>query len=294
MSVETQNNYSFLLKCMYYLLLLIGLAPFSLSTSASKTTASLSRSVSICSFLFISATLSMIMYGSYLFISIDLKEGFSTLTTRIVHLTEISSNVFKVFCIYSKHFFYRNDFVKIINNGFRIHQCFIKFNVVKQASFLDKKCAHYLCVQCIASCIQLFMLFYCLTTYKWSLKHPENFDLWTVLMAYWPDWMSLIVMNAYAACMLVSWQFYRYLKNNLYNCMMKINDVTFMENRNIMKMQLFCDTSDEIDRLTKLYQDVYLFTQDIRKMFQIQVLYGFIDAFLVILSEVGITKKYIN
>lgn len=84
--------------------------------------------------------------------------------------------------------------------------------------------------------------------------------------------------------MLAILQFFRHINGKAVVLMRQIAIQNTAMNQ--MRMQAFCNLSDEFDRMAGLYIKVSELMSQLIQMFSLSLAFGFMDAFLIILSEI--------
>lgn len=97
-------------------------------------------------------------------------------------------------------------------------------------------------------------------------------------------YVGALLSSMYFCGMFVVLQFYLTLNNKLHSCITSIEHVKNSKAHQI-RMQQFCDLSDDIDRLANLYERCLVFTERMNGYFTVSVYFALAHAFASVLTE---------
>lgn len=108
-----------------------------------------------------------------------------------------------------------------------------------------------------------------------------SFRLQVIMFSHW---VGTMMSSMFFCGMFVVWQFYLTLNRKLKIC---INGVELVgqSQAHQMRMQMFCDLSDVIDRLASLYDRCLVFTKRVNSYFTLSVFVALAHAFVMVLSQ---------
>lgn len=268
---------TFWFQCLYYTLKLNGLVSFNLSIRPSLATAS--RLWNIYSFIFsIYGSLEFIIvvlyYQDVLYpkdiIPLDSKKTLFVVSFILILLSAQKANI-----LYISQFWYRHQIMRLVNEGFELHN-HILTTCKDVAVRLPAKSKAMLRAKVPATYMQLAFLnttFFSRTTFTFNI----------VLLVY-NQWISILMASTIFCGIFTIWQFYLILNQKLIRCMTEMKVVSSSKPSQ-MRMQRFCDLSDEIDRLACLYSRCLVFTEQLNKYFSAALFTIIAYASAVILFE---------
>lgn len=280
------------LRVLYFVSKLNGLIPFTFSLKERRATQSLPSRIYCFT---ISAALSYFSYvGLHIFISI---------TNDVANQTEHGQLYFVYFILailgwLKKSLLSIVDFwqeatmIDLINEAFELDQLIIPLN---QSSIQIRKLISYVYRRssslCLSREITLIMQFNVVVGSFLFVPFMKNADLSFHLFTRLYFLAIFFLRSTILFCgMLVVFQFFVQLNYRLKIAIETIN-ISSRISKN-MKMQIYCDVSDEIDRLSTLFTRCCKFYEKFNRIFAAQMLITLIYSFSIIVSNVNL-KLYI-
>lgn len=275
----------FSIQILYVVLTLSGLSSFKFSFHKPQAKTSLwslaySSAYTIC-------IICLFAYGQIYNYFTVISHNFTDLIFVIILLMGFLSNICRIILVYVMQIWKRNIFIKIINDAYKIWIQMIELCQLSKNKFFDHKCTYLLWSKYYSIFIQLLIIGYCLFIY-FVTTIQKNLDSLNKSLLIYMLWFTSISSSVYFFCMLVALQYFRYLNCELIEIMDDIK-VAAKANKSNKKMQMFCDLSDKIDCVARLYEKMYTFTRDINEFYDLQLVFTIIDLFNIILCWVGIS-----
>lgn len=282
------------LGTLYYVAKLFGIVPFQLHFKEPifkvKSTRFLTYYVILMPILFI------ILFGwslSKFFVSnnsygdtLNPSKNTKFFVLKLDALSAILRNV----TIYIFVLIHRKRFVQVINS---VGQIVLSLkHTMKFKTFLDRKCRLMVYVQMFIISIQL-TIFISLTylyitidpTYTTAYKTRV---LITMIFSYL---FVAISNNVHFTAFLVIIQCFRHINRQLEKCVNRALKISRMDKKSRIRMQMYCDVSDEIDELATIYKSVAACNQGFCKVYSFSMLVSILNSFVFTIA--GVTKyKY--
>lgn len=184
--------------------------------------------------------------------------------------------------------FNRNQFIALINDGYTLNgylNNLIRDEEPKEnLRYIDEKCTNLLTTKLVAVFFQVLIVIGNIITGFVYQNRPLDTLLLVVMNTHG---INILTMGTYFCAMIVSLRFYCLLNVRLQSSIGRIGDVV-SGGKNKMKMQLFCDISDDIDLTNRLYDKISVFTCKINRLYSFQLLLAIITSFGYSLSGVSI------
>lgn len=261
------------LQFLQYALKCNGLLSFNISKRPPHATAS--RLWNCYSFLFtlyisfqFCFSISCYLYD-YMLTAVD-----STQTQFLVYVILLMLSAEKSNFIYILQYLNRNKLSTLVNEGYELH--------------------HHICIMCKdvgvpanyntmlkAKIFSIFLQVAILISASFAF---DSFD-YNALVLLYSHWTVAMMSSTIFSGLFVVWQFYLALNNKLRQCMAKVKAVTASNKIQQMRMQRFCDLSDEIDRLACLYARCSVLTEQMNKYFSVTLFVTIAYTFGIILSQ---------
>lgn len=112
-------------------------------------------------------------------------------------------------------------------------------------------------------------------------KKSFSYKMQVIIFSHW----VVAMMSSMFFCgMFVVWQFYLTLNRKLKICLTGV-ELVGQSKANQMRMQMFCDLSDIIDRLATLYERCLVFAKRVNDFFTISVFVALVHAFEIELAQ---------
>lgn len=208
-------------------------------------------------------------------------------TATVVKALEFSVNVTRTIVILIIHLINRKKYVLFINETNQLYNT-IRY-VTKQTrtkSFLDKKGFYLLNFKKFSVFAQITLLTIAFSCYSHFYRGNTRTEF--ILQIYktiYSNVMAIIFTNIYFCGMLVMLQFYRNLNKQLKNCMKSLKIIS-QSKMNRIKMQMYCDISDDIDMISIMYSRVTDVTSRLNTFFSIPVLLTILNDSMITLFAV--------
>lgn len=268
---------TFWLLCLYYTVKYNGMLSFDLSIRPPL--AKSSRIWNIYSFIYtihgsLQLFIIVLFYPDVLYptdiIPLDSKLTLYVVSFLLILLSAEKSNI-----LYMSQFWYRHEIMRLVNEGFDLHNDIL--NMCKDVPRrLPAKSKAMLRAKVPATYMQLAFL----NTTFFSLK-TVTFNLGLLI---YNQWISILMSSSIFCGIFIIWQFYLMLNQKLLRCMADVKIVTSSK-PSPMRMQRFCDLSDEIDRLACLYSRCLVLTEKLNKYFSVPLFTIIAYSVAVILFE---------
>lgn len=187
-----------------------------------------------------------------------------------------------------QHVFNRNRFIGLINEGYQLNGYLKVLRNEEQKENLqsiDKKCANLLNVKMVLVFVQLLIMIYNIIT-EYSNDRSAVITLLVILNSLG---LNLLTTSTFFCAMIVTLRFYYLLNRRLKSSMEFIGHV---EENDKHKIKIFCDISDDIDRINLLYDKISIFACKINNFYTFQLLLAIITSFGYALS--GVSTVYIR
>lgn len=182
--------------------------------------------------------------------------------------------------------FNRNQFIGLINDGYELNGY---LNLIRDDEpkenlrSIDDKCTNLLNTKLVLVAFQvLIVIGNIITGFVY-----QNRGLDTLVMVIMnTHGINILTMGTYFCAMLISLRYYGLLNIRLQSSISRIGDVVSSD-KNKMKMQLFCNISDDIDQINRLYDKISAFACKINRLYSFQLLLAIITSFGFSLSGVS-------
>lgn len=267
------------LQSVYFFLKWNGMVCFNLSTRPPHATQS--RLLTLYS-LIMTVYVSLEFYIGILFfvdvfllkdiIPIDSKPTLYTVSAILIVLSGEKSHF-----LFILQFWNRKKLMTLINEGFQLHN-HILIMCKDVAIRLPATSKTMLRAKVPATLFQIAFL----DTYTLSFNKSSNYN---ILLLVYSHWVSVMMSSTFFCGIFIVWQFYLILNQKLMRCMAEVKTLTSSSKTCQMRMQRFCDLSDEIDRLSCLYARCLVFTEQMNSYFSAALFMIIAYAFAAILSQ---------
>lgn len=187
---------------------------------------------------------------------------------------------------------------------FQIYNCKSYINFLKESVFIHSHLnklfspGHFMDKR-IAKCIRtkmglwLFQTIFMLSNVLayihifngFSLSWKYETSLFSVCYVILSNIVKTTINNIYFASMLIVMQFYTVVNKKVSKIMQNVLQMG-EDGKSKLKMQAFCDFSDELDRISNIFDDVTTFLNKQLRFFSLQLLLLIIDCFCSVLYEV--------
>lgn len=130
--------------------------------------------------------------------------------------------------------------------------------------------------------VQMFVLLVSILYVPIWLNTAINFHL---VFRLFFNFFHSIQNTIFFAALFVMWTFYVHLNHRLEVFMKTMVDISNADSKKRMRIQKFCDVSDDIDRITRLYEKCRALTDKVATLFSIQILLSMFHAAGMILAN---------
>lgn len=195
-------------------------------------------------------------------------------TQYIVYASLIVISAEKSNFIYILQYWNRNQLSRLINEGFDLHR---HLCTMCKGYELPAKYKMMLKTKLLAVCLQTAIII--------SVTFSFESITYNVLVLLYSNWTSLLMSSTIFCGLFVIWQFYLMLNHKLKQCMAEVKEVSTMGKAQQMRMQRFCDLSDDIDRLGCLHARCLTLTEQMNQFFSATLFVTLFYAFVVTLSQ---------
>lgn len=206
----------------------------------------------------------------------------------LVFLFEIILRTFRCISLYIIQLINRMKFAHLINDGYRLYTAWT--NLYPNDTFFDQNYFLYLVVKFFANICQLFIVCCSFFGYFNAKHYPSMIvHIFTFFLIQYSNYILTIITFMYFWHMLIVAQFYRNFNRKIELLLKQLNGMVKLNNdanKYQMKMQIFCNMSDEIDRIIILYEWTTNYTKMIVNCYSIQLILLLLDSFVSVLSQV--------
>lgn len=287
-SPSTIKNYRPHYLPIYYLSKLNGLVPFTISKS--KLNVNKSEWSTIYSFLFTIIFLAVLLWTSIEDIKISLQTQSARNVQKVIRTIEKSFTIIRTTLLYGLQIIYRKQIICVINDAIQLWYYISKGWPTKQ--FFDRFFIKYYKSRIIWLIIQIIILIIAHKFYVdehdiiYDLNYSNKF-LWHSIIYMYSHIVSPIITGIfYYGGMLIVLQFYRILNEQILLWMSSIKNVDNRKATSHMRMQFFCEISDNIDEASIFYSDITEYTAKVNRLFQLQIILTVMSSFFLITSNV--------
>lgn len=196
------------------------------------------------------------------------------------------SAIIRNISIYTFVIINRDTFMQTVNRANRIvNELRIGLNCT---SFIDQRCTHMVFVQICMSTMQLSLSIWLAYSYCISnSNYTQLYLIQTIIMMCYSLCFQAVVSAVHFTVFLMIVQFIRHINQGLVVCLKRIEDISHRKTRRSnMRMQMFCDVSDQIDELAALYKCITNCNEQFCKVFSISILVSIINSFVFALASV--------
>lgn len=273
-------SHSSIIRSLYFCGAFFGLNPFNYNGISQRASLSVLSLIYSCGYCFLISEMLSLYHMFYINLIIDGRENE---TYKTVTYAEFLCSIFRTMALAIIQILTRNGSINIINevNDMKksLHQ---RLTCTIMNGFLDKKRQHLLNIKLLSILVQIFVII--LNTYVREIDPIDVFGL-TVSQIN-SNCLPIVLNSNYFCIMLIILQFYSDLNMNIRGIFERIDQIALGESK-IMKMQKFCDISDEIDEMSILYDEITNFCEKANRFFGPQLLLIITSSFLCILMDVG-------
>lgn len=269
-----------LLRAVYIAAKWNGFAPFRLSASFAYLT-DISTSLAICAAIGLNI---IFMWSQSKFLVNANYDQFEE-TFLFVAKLDICATLMRNLIISILLIVKRNEMVQIINDIYHIALNIKHFRKIQ--SFLDQQSMRRIRLQILAMFYQLAVFVLSAYIQHRNCARNINFDFFRVfIFSFINNFFQITLSSMHFTAFLSVLQLYRHINENLKQCVKHIRSISKMNNRRSIRMQVYCDVSDQIDEIASYYKYVTICNQRICKVFSGSMLMILSVSFVLMISTV--------
>lgn len=177
--------------------------------------------------------------------------------------------------------------INSINSMQRTHNELQRF--VHFETFIDNHCGKTLqwrkrvtVIQVMISCLCVFFN----SQYAWNYSWKKFVRMGTLLC--FSNGISIVLGPMHFAAGISMLQMFRLVNIYLGESIQAITNITQLDSRTRMRMQLYCDASDEMDRIARMYKQVSMCSKEFCKAFSWSILIELLNSSVCTLTGVSI------
>lgn len=282
-----------LLATVYYAAKCVGMIPFKLSSWNPDSIVQISF-LSTCYVILMPIFFTTAFIWSLMvFLNPDPDMIDSTKITKVAVL-KIDSYVCitRNFTVYVFVIYHRKLLVQTVNS---VRRVISKFRLTFE-NFLDRRCQQMVLVQVLVTMTQI-VIYICLT-YDYIIFPPNAYTWVTILkinISTFFTYAYVSILNAvHFTAFITVVQLMRHINQRLKFCIAKVQEISRMEKRSSMRMQMYCDLSDRIDELAALHKCVKNSNRMICKVFSMSIIVALMNSFIFNMAGVIIHLKCVK
>lgn len=268
---------------MCFILKMNGLMPFRFSTKTIPRATSSKHAVLFCSTIGIAILILLPIAQVFILGNLNLPND-DKLVNTLVFRFEIILRTMRSISLYFYQIINRAQFIDLINDGFRLYTSWT--HLYRNDAFFDKE--YFLChsMKTLASVGQFIIVVFSFFGYfGHDPRSPFAVHVSLFLLIQYSNFMLTFVTAIYFWNMQFMAQFYRNLNGKLATILAQLKVVHVDKNQ--MRMQTFCDISDEIDQIAVFYEWLTRYTKVVVESNSVQLILLMMDGFVSILSQVS-------
>lgn len=267
----------------YYVAKSYGIIPFNVKFRDKKLIAELSQ-FSTCWVIVAGSVFNLLNVWSLLkFIAPSISFDSTHETMTAVLILDSYSTILRNISMYLSIFVNRLNLVESINEVQRIWN---KLQMcLKTTCFFDRDCRKMIYIQVLVTTIQLSYTSW--LTYRYS-TYDTNYTItsrlqWIVMMMFSLGLQAIVSVVHFTVFIIVV-QLIRHINHKLMSCVKSVEDISRMNGR--IRMQMFCNFSDEIDEMASFYNLITNFNARICRFFSVSMLAAMLNSFVFVMASV--------
>lgn len=208
----------------------------------------------------------------------DLNQETLLIALRVERFCEFVHNLLT----YASLWFYRLTMTECVNMGESIHRklrYFIRYNERYDAEY------HRVVKQVYCWTIIQSVLIIC-TWVSYTVNSSMGFVQITIIV-FCANVFTVIVTLMQFSMMIEVSQLYRRLNGKLSACVYKIRQISCLSEKNQMKMQMFCDVSDDIDEVASIYKCITKCNNMVCRVLALSIMANVVNTFTNLLIGVN-------
>lgn len=276
-------DYSFILiRALFWFANLNGITSFNVFHAAPF--ARFSYILFAYSLIFASGILYLNYIGLFVYVCVSLHASVIQQKTTIylVYVLLISINMVKSVSVTLFDIWNRKQFMNTVLHGFELKSIVMKQCCSNGQSFLHKTCRIQLLSKLMIFIAQIFVIMLGIVYVPYIKNTVPSLELFVKLYVHV---ISATRSSLFYCGLFIAWQFYLHLNGKLKQVLKSLENINYVK-KNQMKIQIFCDLSDDVDQLAYLHNKCLQFTENIGKLFSIHIFATIFYGFLVILGQV--------
>lgn len=204
-------------------------------------------------------------------------------TIIVVVFIENGIKHLKIIWIYVSQILNHNDLVNLINEAFKLRNDVMEYLAIN-GFFLDKDCQHMTFKKILLSLVQVLIVISSLVC-AYHIHQSKTIYVIECIFTILTEAFSILFTSVYFGSMLLVLQCYRYLNKQLEIAVKRIHNISLNFKRD-MKMQMYCDVCDTIDKIANFYDQITVFTKKLNAFISIVLAIVLLDEILCTLSGV--------
>lgn len=282
------------IRNLFYLSKFFGFAPFQFYASYSTPFATGSRSSVIYCIIYTTCIGALLYYAEatkYLF---AMEREHKYPTAKVVKALELTVSSTRVILIFVHQIMNRKKYISTINEAYQLEHA-IKNLCYKSKNFvLNKKCLYLLNAKIISVIVQVILTVIAFVSYSRFYRGSTVAEyVLQVSKTTFSNFMAQIFTSIYFCGLLIMLQFYWHLNHRLKSCTKKM-EIISMSNMNKMKMQKYCEISDDIDKISILYCRLTTLTASFNSLFSMPILLTILNDFMFSLFAVILISIFLH
>lgn len=268
-----------LLRAVYILVKSNGLAAFSLSIQSTKPVAELTRfstGLAILLLSILNCIFAWVLSKNFIYLN-EKDEEILLLVVKLDSFAFLLRNLIISVLVIMQ----RSKIVQLINDVY-----LIAFKIQQKGrieSFLDSKCLEMVHVQIRAMLTQLGISILSIYLHSRYVRKKLFYDWVRVLSTtIFSTTVSVMIFTVF----LIVVQLIRQINHQLRECVKTIRMISQMDKRQNIRMQIYCNLSDDVDEIASLFKFVHICNQRICKVFSVMLLMVLVTSFMFILCSV--------
>lgn len=210
--------------------------------------------------------------------------SFSKVVLIAVFIAESLITAYRVITVYVMQFYNRKHFRNIVAEAAKIHRNLIEL-MDGGALIFDKNFYRSYVPKVMGVLFQLAIVFFLISRYKGTSSLVYS-DLITFSIVIYMHFTTITISSIFYAGMMLILLFYQNLNQKALQISNSIKATQDMELKIEMKHRLYCQLSDEIDRIVFIYEKISTFMKKFNQLFSSQLLLTIANAFYIVLVQV--------
>lgn len=215
----------------------------------------------------------------------------------VVFTTETLITAYRVTAVYILQFYYRKQFRKLLTDATKIHRTLVEF--MNGVLIFDKSFYRFYGSKVVGVLFQIIVIFFLISQFKRLIIFYS--DVLTLSMVLYMHCTAIITSSIFYVGMMIILCFYQNLNRKAFQIFNSIKALEETDLRIKFKHELYGRLTDEIDQVVYIYEKISRFSKRVNRIFSSQLLISVVNAFYMILVQVGgfkdvflnaVTKKH--